>query len=66
MSESSKSSYKKWLSGVGVSALEQELSNLQSSLERNVDDSVFCTSVKEKIQVALQELHKRNGYSGVS
>ena len=66
MTDSSKSAYKKWLSGVGLISLDQELANLESAVERNSDDSGFCASIKEKIQVVLQEIQKRNGYSSVS
>lgn len=66
MTDSSKSAYKKWLSGVGLISLDQELANLENAVERNPDDSGLCASLKEKIQVVLQEIQKRNGYSSVS
>ena len=66
MSESGKSAYKKWLSGVSLVSLDYELANLQGVVERNPDDSELLKSVKEKIQIVLQEIHKRNGYANVS
>lgn len=66
MTEASKLSYKKWLGGIGQVSLDQELSNLQSVVDRNTDDSDIIRSVKEKIQVVLQEIQKRKGYSNVS
>lgn len=66
MTNSSKSSYKKWLSGVSLISLDQELANLEGAIERNSDDSELVNSIKEKVQVVLQEIQKRNGYSNVS
>lgn len=66
MTNLSKSSYKKWLSGVSLISLDQELANLEGAIERNTDDSELVNSIKEKVQVVLQEIHKRNGYSNVS
>ncbi len=66
MTNLSKSSYKKWLSGVSLISLDQELANLEGAIERNPDDSEFMNSIKEKVQVVLQEIHKRSGYSNVS
>ena len=66
MTNLSKSSYKKWLSGISLISLDQELANLEGAIERNTDDSELVNSIKEKVQVVLQEIHKRNGYSNVS
>lgn len=66
MTNLSKSSYKKWLSGISLISLDQELANLEGAIERNSDDSELVNSIKEKVQVVLQEIHKRNGYSNVS
>lgn len=66
MTNSSKSAYKKWLSGISLISLDQELANLEGAIERNSDDSELVNSIKEKIQVVLQEIQKRNGYSNVS
>jgi len=66
MTNSSKSAYKKWLSGIGLISLDQELANLEGAIERNSDDSELVSSIKEKVQVVLQEIQKRNGYSNVS
>ena len=66
MTNLSKSSYKKWLSGVSLISLDQELANLEGAIERNSDDSELVNSIKEKVQVVLQEIIKRNGYSNVS
>ena len=66
MTNLSKSSYKKWLSGVSLISLDQELANLEGAIERNSDDSELVNSIKEKVQVVLQEIQKRNGYSNVS
>ena len=66
MSESGKSAYKKWLSGVSLVSLGYELTNLEGVVERNSNDSELLKSVKEKIQIVLQEIHKRNGYPNVS
>jgi hypothetical protein len=66
MTNSSKSAYKKWLSGISLISLDQELANLEGAIERNSDDSELVNSIKEKVQVVLQEIQKRNGYSNVS
>lgn len=66
MTNSSKSAYKKWLSGISIISLDQELANLEGAIERNSDDSELVNSIKEKVQVVLQEIQKRNGYSNVS
>ena len=66
MTNSSKSAYKKWLSGISLISLDQELANLEGAIERDSDDSELVNSIKEKVQVVLQEIQKRNGYSNVS